>query len=102
MATWSLKRSQIAFIQDALIALALVSKIGDLRESTAVLSLLNDAALRLHAQPKSLFKSISKYCDSETEAIFLEFLNRSENDKKIEAMGYFFKIENGGSYIRTW
>jgi hypothetical protein len=102
MATWAVRKRQTDFIQDALIAMTMVANLGDMREATAVLSLLYDAALRLNTKPKKLFALIYKYCNDEMTEFFMNFINRSEEDKNIEGMGYIFKTENGGMYTRTW
>ena len=100
MASWAVRTKQTRFLQEALIAIALVEGLSDAREIVLILSLIYDAAVRIQAEPHEVFSSIDQYCAPGMRQLLSGYLNRDE--KSILAMGYVFEAVGGGRYRRTW
>ena len=83
------------------LALLIYEKAHDSRDALLVLSLLNDAAVKVGNLPKAIFNEIDALFG---ESSFLsDFLGRSAEDKSIDSMGYEeSKNEEGFLYVRTW
>ena len=100
MASWAVRTKQTRFLQEALIAMALVEGLSDAREIVLILSLIYDAAVRIQADPHDVFSSVDQYCAPGMRQLLSGYLNRDE--KSILAMGYVFEAVGGGRYRRTW
>lgn len=100
-ASIAVRRSSKELIKDGILALLIYDFTADTRDTLLVLSVLHDAAIRIGADPYTLFEEIgSIFGQSE---FLLQFLKRNEEDKSIEAMGYqALSTKEGIVYKRTW
>lgn len=101
MASLAVRKNSIEPVKRGLFALLIYARTEDPRDVLLVLSLLHDAIIKVGSEPKTIF--------NETAALFggssflSDFLNRSDDDKSIDAMGYKeSKNEEGFLYVRTW
>ena len=101
MASLSVRENYILRVKQGLLGLIIYSSTVDPRDVLTVLSLLHDAANKITGNPKDIFKEVTSiYIDAD---FLIDFLNRSDEDKSIDAMGYEeSKCEEGFVYKRTW
>ena len=101
MASLAVRENSIEPVKQGLLALLLYARTEDPRDVLLVLSLLHDAVIKTSGTPKSVFAEISSIIG---DAGFLnDFLNRSDEDKSIDSMGYKeSKNEEGFLYVRIW
>jgi hypothetical protein len=101
MATLAVRENSIEYVKQGLLALLIYARTVDARDVLLVLSLLHDATIKTGNAPKSIFQAAGVVLGG---AEFLsEFLNRTDEDKSIDAMGYEeSKNEEGFIYVRTW
>ncbi len=101
MASLAVRENSIEPVKQGLLALLLYARTEDPRDVLLVLSLLHDAVIKTSGTPKSIFAEASSIIG---DAGYLnDFLNRSNEDKSIDAMGYKeSKNEEGFLYVRTW
>ena len=87
----------------ALIALLILEGNADPREGVAVVSLIHAAALKIGVKPKDVFDRVEKQIGLSGAPTLDAFLQRSDEDKSIEAMGYVEgSDEDGFRFVRTW
>ncbi len=101
MATLAVREKKIEWVKLGVFGLCRFSLDKDYREAVSILSLLYDAIVRIGDTPKIIFKEVEL---NTSGTMFIEsFLNRSEADKTINAMGYE-TIGNGNDFLyrRTW
>ncbi len=101
MASLAVRESNSTHITLGLIALIIYLHTADTRDAILVLSLLYDAAIRIKVDPCEIFKKVELIVG---DSDFLnDFLNRNEESKSIEVMGYIESTnEDGFVYKRTW
>ena len=101
MASLAVREKAVTLLKNRLIALVIHSRTDDLREILLILSLLHDAAIRIEDSAQRTFEEVASLF---SDTGFLSgFLNRSEEDKSIAAMGYKASADEGGFlYVRTW
>lgn len=101
MASLAVRENKIEPVKLGLLALLIYARTEDPRDVLLVLSLLHDAVLKTSGNPTKVFAEASSLVGG---AEFLnDFLNRSDEDKSIDAMGYeYSKNEEGFLYVRTW
>lgn len=101
MASLAVRGNSIEPVKQGLLALLLYARTEDPRDVLLILSLLHDAVIKTSGTPKSVFAEVSSIIG---DAGFLnDFLNRSDDDKSIDAMGYKeSKSKDGFLYVRTW
>lgn len=99
MATLSLRTKEQNIFEIGLFALDAINGKIDIREIQVILSLYHDA----HIKNKLTFDEIIKQKESIAEML-QSFLNRKNEDKSINAMGYFIETNeaNQVTYKRTW
>jgi hypothetical protein len=101
MASLAVRENSIEPVKQGLLALLLYARTEDPRDVLLVLSLLHDAVIKTFGTPKSVFAEAS--CVVGDTGLLSDFLNRSNEDKSIDAMGYKeSKNEEGFLYVRTW
>jgi hypothetical protein len=101
MASLAVRKNSPDPIRRGLAALMIVARTADVREVLLVLSLLHDAAMKVTGSAKELFADVGALFGG---AEFLNgFLKRSDEDKRIQVMGYEeSETEDGFLYVRTW
>lgn len=99
MATLSLRTKDQGIFQIGLYALDAINGRIDIREMLVIISLYYD----VHVKNKLTFDEIIKNKESIVE-IVQSFLNRSEEDKSLLAMGYVVETNESKevTYKRTW
>ncbi len=99
MATYSLRFSEQRYFTNGLLALGMILSILDQREILLIMPLYYDVSKR----NKLSFEKIIAQNDDFTDFV-KKFLNRKEEDKTLECMGYILtKDENNNLiYKRTW
>ena len=101
MASLGVRLNSIEPVKDGLFALLIYSRSEDPRDVLLVLSLLHDAAIKISGTAKEVFNETSSLVGGFD--FLSDFLNRSDEDKSIEAMGYEeSKNKEGFLYVRTW
>jgi len=101
MASLAVRENSVERVSQGLSALLLYARTEDPRDVLLVLSLLHDAAIKTSRTPKKVFEEASLIFGG--TGLLADFLNRSDEDKSIDAMGYKeSKNEEGFLYVRTW
>ncbi|MGH8176856.1 MAG: hypothetical protein ACREV5_11400 [Steroidobacter sp.] len=73
------------------------------RDSVLILALYYDAAKRLQIDVRWLFGAVGNILGEPAATSLTDFLNRSDRDKSLEAMGYKTAGDKAGfCYERTW
>lgn len=86
-----------------LVALAIEGFRLDSRESLPVLSLLNRSAEKTGADAVALLEEVARNSLSDAARQFRAFVQRTPQDKAIEAMGYSQQTTTEGpTYVRNW
>jgi hypothetical protein len=75
-------------LKNAMAALALVASRADFRDAMAPLALLNNSALLLGEDPRSLFDAASKMSTQPAADLFRAFQSRPSDQKSIGAFGF--------------
>ena len=102
-ATLALRRQDEKLLKLGLIALCLGWPIEDYREGLLILPVLYHAARMLGMNPEQLFHEVGNLFGGEIETELTDFLERSDEDKSLEAMGYRLIHEPDGiRFKRTW
>jgi hypothetical protein len=101
MASLAVRENSVNRIKQGLMALSIYARTEDPRDVLLVLSLLHDASVKTSGNPKQVFNEVNAVFG---ETVLLsEFLNRSDEDKSIDAMGYEeSKTTEGFLYARNW
>lgn len=101
MASLAVRENSVEPIKNGLVALLIYARTEDPRDVLLVLSLLHDAAIKTAGKSRKVFEAVgSMFGGSE---LVRGFLNRSDEDKSIDAMGYEESKNNDGFlYVRTW
>ena len=101
MASLAVRQNNPDPVRRGLTALLIAARAEDIREILLVLSLLHDAAIKVLGSAESIFGEVSSAIGG--AAFLRDFLERSEKDKRIEAMGYEeSETAEGFLYVRTW
>lgn len=101
MASLAVRQNSIEPVKRGLFALLIYARTEDPRDVLLVLSLLHDAAIKVRGMPKTIFNEVGAVFGG--SSLLSDFLNRSDEDKSIDAMGYVeSKNEEGFLYVRTW
>lgn len=101
MASLAVRQNSLEPIRRGLFALLIYSRTEDPRDVLLVLSLLHDAIIKVGDIPKTIFNETGALFGG--SAFLSDFLDRSEEDKSIDSMGYEeSKNEEGFLYVRTW
>lgn len=96
-----IKSEQCLF--EGLIAHAIEGGKIDWRDNILVISLLYHSAMKIGADPVTLFNMAAEFAEGEIKEIIKNFPNRAPEDRTIEAMGYVeSENEQGFCYKRTW
>lgn len=103
MATAAVRRKDPNRIHLGLLALGLDGWKSDWRDNATILCLHHDAARRLAADPGQVFQKAGSLLSEKVSRSFTDFLNRTDEDKAIDAMGYVTARDEGGfRYKRDW
>jgi hypothetical protein len=103
MASFAVRTRDLEKVFLGLVALGIVGGRGDSRENLLVLSLHVDAAQRLGAAPEPIFGRATALLSRAVAIAYSKFLQRSEADRSIAAMGYVASCDSDGfRYLRTW
>lgn len=103
MACLSVREKLEKYLFEGLIAHAIEGGKFDPRENMLVLSLLYHSAVKIGADPVSLFKRASKFATGKIKEIIAGFPHRKLENRSIEAMGYIESSDKDGfRYTRTW
>ncbi|MDR2157095.1 MAG: hypothetical protein LBO81_04890 [Clostridiales Family XIII bacterium] len=99
MATYSLRSSNQQYFSNGLTALSMVLGVLDQREILLIMPLYYD----VHKRRGLSFESVLN-CNDAFSKLVRSFLNRDENDKILECMGYTLIIDenNNPTYQRNW
>lgn len=101
MASLAVRQKSIEPIKCGLFALLIYARTEDPRDVLLVLSLLHDAVEKVGDIPNTIFNEAGALFRG--SPLLSDFLNRSEEDKSIDAMGYKeSNNEDGFLYVRTW
>lgn len=101
MASLAVRQNSIEPVKSGLFALLIYIKTEDPRDVLLVLSLLHDAVIKVGDIPKTIFNEVGTLFGG--ISFLSDFLNRSDEDKSIDAMGYEeSKNEEGFLYVRAW
>jgi hypothetical protein len=101
MATLAVRSNSVEPIINGLVALLIYARTEDPRDVLLVLSLLHDAAIKTAGSARKIFDEVGSVIGG--VELLNGFLNRSDEDKSIGAMGYEeSKSEEGFLYVRTW
>jgi hypothetical protein len=103
MASEAIRNRDAAVLRLGLIALLLSWHGPDSRETLMVFPIFYDAVRRMGLDLTLLVASIRETIGDQLAAPFVEFLQRSESDKSLQAMGYAEGADNDGfRYQRNW
>lgn len=103
MATLAVRNSDKSALVLGLVALGLDEWRYDWRDNVILLCLHHDAALRIGVCPAELFEDVSQLLPHVPADGLRSFLQRSEEDKSLRAMGYVADCDDSGfRYRRTW
>lgn len=103
MASLGVRLSSRDYLVSGLLALAAEGWNREPREDLSILSLLHDAAIRIGVDPREAFQEVLPYATKSVANSLQRFLQRKEEDKSIEAMGYRAAEDSDGfRYKRTW
>jgi hypothetical protein len=103
MASQAVRTHNVECIVLGLLALGIDGWRGEWRENAMVISLHHDAALRLGCNVTELFDKASSLLPLKVSSAIRSFVNRSESDKALDAMGYTTGSDlDGFRYERTW
>lgn len=99
MATYSLRFSEQKYFSNGLTALGMVLGILDQREIILIMPLYYD----VHKRERLSFERVLNHND-EFASFVKNFLNRNEEDKTLESMGYILTADENNNPIfqRTW
>lgn len=96
-ATLAVRRKDPEHLKRGLIAAGLSWTLApDWRDVLLVFPVLYHAARMLNMDPEQLFHEVGRMFGGEVESEFTKFLQRSEEDKSLEVMGYQFIREPDG------
>lgn len=77
--------------------------LGGSRDALAVLPLFHHAAKTIGVVPGGIFRAVASAIGGEAGSVLESFLDRTEEDRSLEAMGYRVGRDAGGfRYERTW
>ena len=101
MASLAVRENSVNRVKQGLMALIIYARTEDPRDVLLVLCLLHDASIKTSGNPKQVFNEVNAVFG---ETVLLnDFINRSDEDKTIEAMGYEeLKTKDGFLYARNW
>ena len=103
MASLAVRERSPNLVFAGLLALGVDGWRSDWRDNAVLLSLHYDASLKLDIEPGVVFGKAGKLLTNKVSEAFGSFLQRSEEDKSLKAMGYREGMDNDGfRYIRTW
>ena len=101
MASLAVRKNSIEPVKNGLVALLIYAQTEDPRDVLLVLSLLHDAAIKTAGTAGRVFDEVGSVIGG--AELLNGFLNRSDEDKSIDAMGYKeSNNEEGFLYVRTW
>jgi hypothetical protein len=103
-ATLAVRRKDPKLLKLGLIAASLsLSLAPDWRDVLLVFPVLYHAAGMLGVDPAQLFREVGVLFGGEVESDLIDFLQRSDEDKSLKAMGYQLVQEpDGVRFKRTW
>lgn len=103
MASLAVRESCVDALSKGLAALGIASRLIYVKEALPVLTLMHNSASKLGVDPTNLFSTLALREGDELQVFVDSFLNRSAEDRSIQAMGYIEgKDEGGFRYARTW
>jgi hypothetical protein len=103
MATAAVRNDDLALLRLGTIGLLLSWRGPDNRETLLVFPVLLDAIRRIGADVGAFVTSIRQTVGDQLASPFIEFLQRSERDKSLQAMGYITATDQEGfRYLRKW
>jgi hypothetical protein len=103
MATAAVRRQDPALLRLGMIALLLPWPGPDSRETLLIFPLFYDAIQRIGFDGESFIAAIRQLVGDQPIAPFVQFLQRSEPSKSLEAMGYAVGSDQDGfRYVRNW
>lgn len=101
MASFAVRENSVKPIKNGLVALLIYARTEDPRDVLLILSLLHDAAIKTAGTAQVVFDDVDSVIGG--SELLKGFLNRSNEDKSIDAMGYGeSNSEQGFLYVRTW
>lgn len=101
MASLAVRNNGVEPLKKGLFALLIYARTEDPKEVLLVLSLLHDAAIKIAGTAQNIFDEVGSMIGAAD--LLNGFLNRSDEDKSIDAMGYEeSQNEDGFLYVRTW
>jgi hypothetical protein len=90
-------------VELGLLAAALSTNIGDIRESLLLLPLQYDAAQRIGIDPDEVFEKVGALIGGDQQSWLTAFCRRNEEDKSLDEFGYIPSVDEGGfRYQRMW
>lgn len=102
-ATRMVRENDILIAQGAMYAIAVATNLTYIKNALPVISLLYRSMAKLGTEPERLLLLPIKIVNNRLDEYLIEFVNRSDEDKSIEAMGYIEgEDDDGFHYIRTW
>ncbi|MGH8200767.1 MAG: hypothetical protein ACREVO_10455 [Steroidobacteraceae bacterium] len=103
MAASAVRNNDPVLLRLGLISLLLSWRLPDCRETLVVFPLFLDAVRRMDIDMGSFVASVREAVGDLLIAPFVEFLQRSEENKSLKAMGYTAGADaDGFRYIRSW
>ena len=103
MASLAVRENSVDILSKGMAALGIASRLIYVKESLPVLALIHDSASKLGVDPPELFSTLPLHEGDELKAYVDSFLNRSGEDRSIQAMGYVEGEDEGGfRYSRPW
>ena len=103
MASLAVRTADASIITDGMHALGCAASIMYWKEIIPVISLLYDAAQRIHADPIDILAKCHEEADPSLKVLIDKFLEGGPSDRSISAMGYEeSKDADGFRYARNW
>lgn len=104
MSSLAVRTKRDDLLASAFVAIAIATRLINFKEILPVMSLLYKSASKLGADVKLAFRECGSVLGGKTFSnLFSDFLNRADEDRSIEAMGYEEGSDaDGFRYTRTW
>lgn len=103
MASLAVRETSGDILSKGMTALGIASRLVYVKEALPVLALMHNSAIKLGVDPTKLFSALALNEGDELKSYVDSFLNRSAEDRSVQAMGYVESEDEGGfRYARTW
>lgn len=103
MASRAIRESRKDLLFESLSALALATPVVYIKEAIPIVGLILHSAHKLGVSPQDLLMDRKRIPSMVVDNLIMEYEERQEEDRSIEAMGYIEGVDaDGFRYVRTW